>query len=364
MITVGAAVLPRASREESENEGETLDSIPPTPCLDSIPPTPFFAAPLLTIIPPTPTPGKPPFSLPVIEAHPERCCPATGSLRGRIIRNRFRITVPLGRGGMAMVYLARDVYDGGLFAVKVLRADRRFDEVFRRRFVNEVLAVRRVKHPAVVQVHDVGELDDGRLFLVMDYVHGVTLRKLLRQGPLDLELAAPILCTVADGLHAAHMRGVIHRDLKPANVLIPRRPSPAAVARVVDFGIARIIGAPHITGSANLVGTPLYISPEQALGRDVDHRADIYSLGVMMYQVLTGTLPFFGKDPATLIRQHVSATPRLPSQARAGLRLPSEVEHLVMRCLDKLPARRPSSMREIVDVLAAHEGSPPPDELN
>jgi serine/threonine-protein kinase len=341
-----------------------VDSIPPTPTLDSIPPTPLFAHPLVTIIPPTPIPGKPPFSLPFVEARPDRCRPATGSLRGRIVRNRFRITVPLGRGGMATVYLARDVYDGGLFAVKVIRGDRRFDEVFRRRFINEVLAVRRVRHPAVVRVLDVGELDDGRLFLVMDYVHGVTLRKLLRQGPLDLDIAVPILCTVADGLHAAHQRGVIHRDLKPANVLIPRRPSPEAVARVVDFGIARIVGSPTITGSSSLVGTPLYIAPEQALGRDVDHRADIYALGVMMYQMLTGSLPFFGKDPATLIRQHVGVTPRLPSQTRPGLRLPVEVERLVMRCLAKLPAHRPSTMREVVEVLSAHESPPAEGRLN
>lgn len=341
-----------------------MDSIPPTPILDSIPPTPLFAAPLLTVIPPTPIPGKPPFSLPLVEARPDRCRPSTGSLRGRIVRNRFRITVPLGRGGMAMVYLARDVYDGGLFAVKVIRADRRFDEVFRRRFVNEVLAVRRVCHPAVVRVHDVGELDDGRLFLVMDYVHGVTLRKLLRQGPLNLDVAIPILCTVADGLYAAHRRGVIHRDLKPANVLIPRRACPEAVARVVDFGIARIVGSPAITGSSSLVGTPLYIAPEQALGRDVDHRADIYALGVMMYQVLTGSLPFFGRDPASLIRQHIGTAPRPPSVVRPGLRLPLEIERLVMRCLAKLPARRPSTMREVIDVLAAHEGLLPADQLN
>jgi len=332
--------------------------------MDSIPPTPLFASPLVTIIPPTPIPGKPPFSLPVIEAHPDRRRTTTGSLRGRIVRNRFRITVPLGRGGMAMVYLARDVYDGGLFAVKVMRADRRFDEVFRRRFVNEVLAVRRVCHPAVVRVHDVGELDDGRLFLVMDYVHGVTLRKLLRQGPLERDIAVPILCTVADGLHAAHMRGVIHRDLKPANVLIPRRPSPEAVARVVDFGIARIVGSPTITGSSNLVGTPLYIAPEQALGRDVDHRTDIYALGVMMYQLFTGCLPFFGRDPGTLIRQHIGVNPRPPSAVRPGLRLPAEIENLIMRCLSKLPARRPSTMREIVDVLGAFESIPDRKDLN
>ncbi|HUT77216.1 MAG TPA: serine/threonine-protein kinase, partial [Polyangia bacterium] len=326
-----------------------MDSIPPTPTLDSIPLTPLFAAPLVTIIPPTPTPGKPPFSLPFIEARPDRCRPATGSLRGRIVRNRFRITVPLGRGGMAMVYLARDVYDGGLFAVKVIRADRRFDEVFRRRFINEVLAVRRVRHPAVVRVLDVGELDDGRLFLVMEYVHGVTLRKLLRQGPLELDIAVPILCTVADGLHAAHQRGVIHRDLKPANVLIPRRPSPEAVARVVDFGIARIVGSPTITGCSDLVGTPLYIAPEQALGRDVDHRADIYALGVMMYRALTGRYPFAGNTREEVRAAVLQGKPPLPKDLDPEV--PEPLQRICLKAMEVRPANRYHSAQRMADEL-------------
>ncbi|MFO8073895.1 MAG: serine/threonine-protein kinase [Polyangia bacterium] len=332
--------------------------------MDSIPPTPISIIPPLTLIPPTPAPVSPPFALPMVKPRPEKYRPATGSLRGRIVRNRFRISQPLGKGGMSSVYLARDVYDGTLYAVKVLRADRRLDEGFRWRFVNEVKAVRLIDHPAVVRVHDVGELGDGRLFLVMEYVPGVTLRRLIKSGPLDLGLAIPVICTIADGLRAAHRRGVFHRDLKPGNVLIPRRTSPEAVAKVVDFGIARISGAPTITNSAQILGTPLYISPEQAAGDRVDHRTDIYSLGVMMYQVLTGVLPFFGKDSAALVRQHIHAVPRRPSEVRPDVPLPSGVEDLIMSCLAKKPWRRPQEMREIIEVLSRQEGSSEPRYIN
>jgi serine/threonine-protein kinase len=300
-------------------------------------------------------PVDPPFQVPLAKPRPQRYRQPTGSLRGRVVRNRFRINFPLGRGGMSTVYLARDVYDGSLYAVKVLRADYILDEAFRARFLNELKAVRRIQHPAVVRMFDVGELNDGRLFLVMEYVHGCTLRKLVKKGQLESELAIPILCTIADGLRAAHERGVVHRDLKPGNVLIPKRPSPEAVARVLDFGIARIIGSPNITSTAEVIGTPLYIAPEQAIGDPVDHRTDIYSLGVMMYEIFTGQLPFFGKDPGALLRQHVKVKPRRMSAVNPNLPVPREIESMVMRCLAKSPSKRPQSMTEIIDVLTRRE---------
>jgi len=324
--------------------------------VDTIPPTPIsILPPSITIIPPTPLPVAPPFQVPLAKPDPHRYRQPTGSLRGRIVRNRFRISLPLGRGGMSTVYLARDVYDGNLFAVKVLRSDYILDEAFRARFLNEIKVVRRIDHPAVVRMYDVGELNDGRLFLVMEYVHGCTLRKLVKQGRLDPDVAIPILCTVADALRAAHERGVVHRDLKPGNVLIPKRPSPDAVARVLDFGIARIMGSPNITSTAEVIGTPLYIAPEQAIGDPVDHRTDIYSLGVMMYEIFTGQLPFFGKDPGALLRQHIRCKPRRMSAVNPHLGVPREVEQLVMRCLAKSREQRPQSMAEIIDVLTRHE---------
>lgn len=324
-----------------------MDTIPPIPI--SIPP------PSITIIPPTPLPVSPSLHMPQIQPRPECYRPPTGSLRGRIVRNRFRISKPLGRGGMSTVYLARDAYDGSLFAVKILRVDYILDESFRARFLNEIKAVQRIDHPAIVRMFDVGELNDGRLFLVMEYVHGCTLRKLIKNQILEPELAIPILCTIADGLRIAHERGVIHRDLKPSNVLVPRRPSPDAVARIVDFGIARILDTPHITDAVNVVGTPLYIAPEQAIGNPVDHRTDIYSLGVMMYEIFTGQLPFFGRDPGSLLRQHIAVKPRPLSSVNNNLTVSREVENLVMRCLAKSRRDRPSSMNEIVDVLAREE---------
>jgi serine/threonine protein kinase len=266
--------------------------------------------------------------------------------QGRIVLGRYRINSKLAQGGMSSVYLARDMRESGLYAVKVLRRDLISEPHIQERFFNESRAVSRIDHPAVIRIYDVGKTGDGRICLVMEYIHGTALRMHMKGGPLAVDEVLGIVSQVADGLHAAHAQSVVHRDLKPENVLIPNKKMPGAKVKVIDFGIARIIDTPRITTQQHIMGTPQYIAPEQATDKQVDHRADIYALGVMTYEMLTGQLPFDGKDPETLLEQHVHADPP-PLQAHfAADTVSPDLCDLVMECLSKDPNRRPSSMAQ------------------
>jgi serine/threonine protein kinase len=272
---------------------------------------------------------------------------------GLVVGGRYRLTFLIGRGGMSVVYLARCLETGRHVAIKFLRPELVDRSPYRQRFINEIEAVRRIRHPVVVRMYDIGELEDGRIYLVMEYVRGPSLKRVLERGPLPASELLPIAIAVADGLGSAHDHGVIHRDLKPGNVLIPRLPDAAAAAKIVDFGIARIDGSPKITNTAEVVGTPLYISPEQALGRPVDLRADVYCLGVLLYEAITGERMFDGRDPQVLLKKHVRVVPPRPIERRPDLKIAKAIDALVMRCLEKAPARRPQTMREIADALRA-----------
>ncbi len=273
-------------------------------------------------------------------------------LTGLVLDGRYRLTFTIGRGGMSVVFLARCLETGRHVAVKLLRAELVDRSPFRQRFLNEIEAVRRIHHPAVVRMHEVGELDDGRIYLVMEYVRGPSLKRLLRRRRPELAELLPIASAVAEGLAAAHAHGVVHRDLKPGNILIPRFAEPGAAAKVVDFGIARIDGFPKITNSAEVVGTPMYISPEQALGHPVDHRADIYALGVTLYEACTGQRLFESRDPRKLLRKHVRLVPAPMRRSHPELAIPRALDELVMACLEKAPAARPQSMHEVAEALA------------
>jgi serine/threonine-protein kinase len=266
-------------------------------------------------------------------------------LKGRIALKRYRINAKLASGGMSTVYLARDIHDGGLFAVKILRGELIFEKGIRQRFINESRAAQRIDHPSVVKIYDVGEFDEVRICLAMEYVHGKSLRNLIQNGPLCLSDALRLLIAVAQGLEAAHRQGVIHRDLKPENVLLPQKADCETPAKLVDFGIARIVDTPHITTTQHIIGTPQYISPEQAMGAPVDHRADIYSLGVLMYEMLTGAPPFCDMQPEKLLQKHISDK---PPRLCTHLDIPENLDALIMRCLEKAPWNRPSNMAEVL----------------
>jgi len=186
----------------------------------------------------------------------------------------------------------------------------------------------------------------------MEYIHGSSLRRLIQQGPIKYTNAIPIAGSVCQGLAAAHENFVIHRDLKPENVLIPQKSASGAVAKLVDFGIARIIDMPSITTTQHVMGTPHYIAPEQALGKQIDHRVDIYSLGVLIYEMLTNSLPFSGNDPDMLLRQHINDPPPPLDTHSQPHKIPDKLEKLVMRCLSKSPEGRPNHMDEVISILS------------
>jgi serine/threonine protein kinase len=278
---------------------------------------------------------------------------APDAMRGRVLAGRYRITSRIARGGMGSVYLARDTDDGSSCAVKVLRDDLMLDVRVRERFMYESRAASRIVHPAVARTYEVGETSSGEMFIVMEYVNGPPLRRLIRKGRMSEARAVLVGAAVAEGLAAAHGNGVIHRDLKPENVLVPRSAQTDSIVKLVDFGIARIVDAPRITTTQHVLGTPQYMSPEQAMGGPVDNRSDVYSLGVIMYEMIAGELPFHGDDAESLLRKHIKSRPVPLGEIVDADALSPALERLVMRCLEKSPRNRPDSMEQILAELAA-----------
>lgn len=275
------------------------------------------------------------------------------SVLGRVVDRTYRINSKIATGGMSTVYLARHVRTGEPVAIKVLRQDMGAALRLGERLLIEMQALQLIDHPAIVKTHSLGTLEDGRMYLIMEYVCGPPLRRLLKHDrQIQLSLAFHIIEDVARGLSEAHQNGVFHRDLKPANILLPqdlpgRQPSPV-VAKIVDFGLARIANTPRITATDQVMGTPQYVSPEQAAGKPFDHRVDIYSLGIMMYEIFTGTQPFRGNNPNELLKKHVLRLPIPMRKIQTSTRLPRKLDKLVMSCLEKHPGDRPQHMSEVI----------------
>jgi tRNA A-37 threonylcarbamoyl transferase component Bud32 len=253
----------------------------------------------------------------------------------------YVVTGFLGEGGMATVYSGEHPLIGKKVAIKVIRAElcRSADAIDR--FVQEARAANEIGHPNLVDVFNFGELPDGRSYFVMEWLQGRTLADILdNDGPLPLGAAARALCEICDGLHAAHGAGVVHRDLKPQNVFFVE----GGKVKLLDFGIAKLVGkrdnsTPN-TQPGLTMGTPDYISPEQARGRNVDARADVYSLGVLAFEMTTGQLPFVADNPADMMAMHLGAAPRKPGAVNPAL--PPGFDALIARMLDKDAERRPS----------------------
>jgi serine/threonine-protein kinase len=273
-------------------------------------------------------------------------CPKDGSelrevrdpLIGRTVGGRYRLISRLGSGGMSAVYLARHVMIERLVAVKALRRDLSKDEVQRDRFMREARAVNRINHENIVEIFDVGETDDGLVYLVMEYVPGDSLLKALAQAPFPAARAISIGSQAAGALGRAHQMGVIHRDLKPENILLVQRKERADFVKLLDFGIAKLIDAPSITGSQQIFGTPGYIAPEYIQSTRIDGRSDLYSLGVILYEMCTGALPFDYQYPGDLLVKHVTEQP-IPPRTRHPAIEPA-LEELILRALRKDPRER------------------------
>lgn len=272
----------------------------------------------------------------------------SNSLIGRTLQDKYRIEELLGSGGMCDVYRAIHLAMGKEVAVKILKPALAVDETIARRFEQEARAASRIHHPHAINVTDYGIADGGTPFIVMEFVKGVTLGELLRKdGALPIERAANILRQACGALDEAHSVGVVHRDIKPDNIIIAEYDGSDWV-EVVDFGVAKVLEDVNrrsdLTGANIIVGTPRYMSPEQCEEKPVDARSDIYSLGVVLYEMLSGEAPFKGDSSTRLLVAHASEPPAPLSEKRPDL--PAELTAVVMRALEKDPARRPQTAGE------------------
>jgi serine/threonine-protein kinase len=283
---------------------------------------------------------------------------------GRRVAGRYRLEAQIGRGGMSTVYRAFDEQLERIVAVKWLHAHFTGDEEFRERFVREARMAARLTHPNVVAILDAGDEED-RPFMVLEHVDGPNLKQRIRQlgGPLPIAEALRLAREIADALAAAHAAGFVHRDVKPHNVLLAPSPAQAhgheGIAKVTDFGIARVLetdqGIAELTQTGTVIGSADYLSPEQALGATVDVRSDVYALGVVLFEMLTGRLPFSGEGFVQTAMLHVSE----PAPDAADLRPEAAgIAPVVARALSKSPDHRQQSMGQLLDELA---GAPPPD---
>ncbi|HEY2330822.1 MAG TPA: Stk1 family PASTA domain-containing Ser/Thr kinase [Acidimicrobiales bacterium] len=272
----------------------------------------------------------------------------------RLYGGRYELHRRLARGGMADVYLARDTLLDRPVALKVLFAEFATDPTFVERFRREAQSAANLNHPNIVSVYDWGE-EDGTYFIVMEYVDGRSLSQILRdEGPLQPDRAADITIDVASALAFAHRHGVVHRDVKPGNVLV----SPLGQVKVADFGIARAVSSrENLTQTGTVMGTATYFSPEQARGEAVDPRSDVYSLGVVLYELLVGSPPFSGDSPVSVAYKHVSEAP-VPVRERKP-EVPEQLEAVCMRSLAKNPANRYHSADELAaDLRRFRAGQP------
>jgi len=262
----------------------------------------------------------------------------------------YRIDGVAGRGGMGVVYSAVQPVIEKKVAIKVLNAQLSADVDLVRRFVDEARAVNRIGHENIIDIFSFGQLADGRQYFVMEYLEGATLAARMEAGDLPTEDIPTILAQVCEALEAAHEKKIVHRDLKPENVWIGVTNRGQPKVRLLDFGIAKLLetGDRTVTDVGTVMGTPHYMSPEQCNGLGVDHRTDIYALGVMMYRLFTGELPIRGQTYAEILAKQLTMTPAPPSTLAA---IPPALDHLILRCLEKEPGARPQSVAELATVL-------------
>jgi len=269
---------------------------------------------------------------------------------GQMIKGRYQVIKKLGEGGMGTVYLAEQVSIGRKVALKVLHGRYAQDEEFVRRFRHEARLAAALNHRNVITVYDFDQGEDGSLFIAMEYVDGRNLSEVIREeGPLDVGRAVRLGIQIAEGLGAAHRTGVIHRDIKPENIMIV---GSGQEVKLMDFGIARLrdTGAmTRLTRSGVIMGTPAYMSPEQIEGREVTERTDLYAFGIVLYEMLSGGVPFRASTPGALLMKHLREMPVPVRKLRTEV--PSSVEQVVMQALEKKPQRRQKDMEEVAQGL-------------
>ncbi len=298
-------------------------------------------------------------------SYPEEAtaCPNDGArltvsfewLAGVVIRNKYRILSKLGRGGAGTVYKAEHVALEELRALKVLNPQLGQNPQFVKRFLQEAKTTRRLHHPNIVRVEDLDQAEDGSLFISMEYIEGVTARRLLHvpDAPLPVARVLSIVRIVAEALHAAHEQGIVHRDIKPENILIGRGPDGRDVPKVVDFGLVALKEGSG-TRSVEMMLTPAYAAPEQwrrVKGRELDGRTDVYALGVTLYQMLVGHRPFKGETFEELMHAHLVEVPAPPSAANPRVAEVEGLDALVLEMMAKDRESRPPSAAAVADRL-------------
>jgi len=297
---------------------------------------------------------------------------------GTIIRGKYRILEKVGEGGMGQVYKACHIGFDEPRALKIMNDELTKDPVLVERFKHEAFIARKLLHPNVVRVEDIDEAEDGRPFIVMEFIEGQSLKKVIEShGHLPVARVSAIVKQVAAALDAAHRLGMVHRDIKPDNIALIAGPSdgPSShppsglqeIVKVLDFGIAKLnqahggkLSSLTLTGTGMVIGTAEYMSPEQAAGRhgkELDGRSDVYSLGVVMYQMLTGALPFKANTAMDMVLAHIQTAPTPIRAIRPGLAIPAPIAALVMKCLRKDRAHRPATAGEIAQALVEWEKS-------
>ena len=265
--------------------------------------------------------------------------------KGQKINDRYEVKALIGEGGMANVYLGYDTILGRDVAIKVLRGDLADDEKFVRRFRREAQSASLLNHPNIVQIYDVGE-DDGNFYIVMEYINGQTLKQIIKKRKrLSISETIDIMCQLTDGLSSAHDSYIIHRDIKPQNIMI----LDDGMVKITDFGIAMAVNASDLTQTNSVMGSVHYLPPEQASGRGSTIKSDIYSLGIMLYEMLAGTMPFRGETAVEIAMKHLKNP--MPSIRKLRDDVPQSLENIILKAAAKNPKNRYNNVRELYEDL-------------
>ena len=264
--------------------------------------------------------------------------------KGKTIAGKYKILAEIGRGGMGVVFKAKDKRLDRFVALKFLPPELTRDEDAKKRFVQEAKAAAALNHPNITIIHEIDE-DEDRTFIVMELIQGQTLKEKIESQPLKIDDAVKIVTQIAEGLGEAHKKGIVHRDIKPANIMLTDK----GTAKIMDFGIAKLKAGKDLTKASTLIGTIAYMSPEQARGEEVDHRTDIWSLGAMLYEMLTGERPFEKDQEHALIYSILNDEPNAPAEIRTDI--PSHIEGIISKALEKDVRTRYQSVQEFMEDL-------------
>ncbi|HKA87987.1 MAG TPA: serine/threonine-protein kinase, partial [Haliangiales bacterium] len=295
---------------------------------------------------------------------PDMVAGQTPSMLGQILDGRWRVIKKLGEGGMGEVYVAEHIHIEKKVAMKLLRAEVLGNAEAVSRFYQEARSASTIGHENIIQIEDFGKLPDGRVYMLMEYLLGAPLNEMIAREPLPLGRALDVVIQVCRGLSAAHAKGITHRDMKPENVYVTQKDG-RDLPKILDFGIAKVQHgdtAQNLTQAGTIYGTPFYMAPEQALGGRMDHRVDIYAMGIILYEVFCGVLPFKGETFMGILTQHITMQPDPPSvvAAQNGRQMPPELEQIILKAIRKNADERYQSMNEmaiaLTDVYRAYVG--------